>query len=1431
MSLHPKIRIALESFRKRRQTLIILRAALSSTAALLIGILLIAGIDWLVLVPDSLRYALSALLYLAILLNFWLHIRPLLSPQDERSIARQIESAKPSPHGQFLASVELGLDPSSATLDSPEFRARLQEIGAMEATRSPAHRILSFRKIRPVLFVTLASSLLLAVILIMTKGAFSTSILRSIAPTADLERISHYQITILQPSPSEGVFPEDEKITIEVSVSGPSAASPTLEVSETGHRTSYPMRLEEPGRFQAQIPLGTNPLEYKVRAGDALTRRFVLRPTARPHARSFRKNYHTPPYAGLAPKELTETHGNLQALFGTSVSVEIELNEEVCSADLVLRDGELNNRIPLSVRPGSRTLQCEIPVDRNATYHLALVSSLTGLSSLPSPQFEIRSEADLPPTVSLESPIQDVSLPLGKTIPLSCHAEDDLGLVKLAQLLQTNNGPWKEIPSQATSGKSTDLNRAWDPLIDGAKPGDVLTTKFIAVDSLGQHAESRSVRITLLRVEADPALARELALHRDLQQQLQSLQKETRDAATALNEFKAESESRSPDLLRRDQAGLNAQRALEDAVQKGAEARVTLAQALRNAPTETIEADLTALARLLNRIQLAQLETARDSFQEARDGSTPREADKKEALRTATEAAAQASAKTAIAAESFKALLSAEEAKALANNAAALAAEQKAIAQQASNPPQPPLSDSPKPPAPPEVATDPTATLPQQAQTQSPSDPQPSPLQRQQINEAAVRTFQKDLNGLADRTAAEKMARETLKPLREELQKSRTEVEKSLSTNAPQAPNPKAAESLEASLEKTRQGLESLEPKLAETAASARISLAKENEATSHQLEKLATQLQALSKRPDISLQTRDSQSALRLAAQAAATQADATLASIQTDSDGNLAADLNTAARALRAAAAQDHPSEQAAQKTTDLSLNLRPLEAAAQLDEATRLTDALAKTTPPKDPATETTERAAASAIQKRLDSIAQQFRKAALPETTQLKLEQALASDAAKEIKDRATPRKNTPTTASSPSTLNEPSEPTPSQKRDAQNLQSQASTLAQMLRETAESAQEAVDTARKSLDQSAPTPAEEFKRLAAEAALAGEKTARLATPSIPNPNGSEIAPAHLDPQALKDTQRQESRQSRQVSGAKESLLQEANQQNLMTEEGRQRARDSDAANALLRDSSKAAASLEKAADMKDPASQAAMLQEAAEQQKQLSKQLEKVADHLATLEKGTPDQVTKSRESLREAEKQAGISKALEASQKHAEELAQLANATASQAKEKLEQLLQNTADPSAQNSPPQNTKSKPGSRETNALQKALESLQNAPPSDSALPSDTANALAQAAKANQESNRNQRLEKSAQDSPGGDGSTSANGIAEEAQDGPGIDNLPTLSKSANSEWGKLPKRIAKDLMEGKRESPSGEYQTAIESYFRAIAERARSPKSQK
>ena len=50
------------------------------------------------------------------------------------------------------------------------------------------------------------------------------------------------------------------------------------------------------------------------------------------------------------------------------------------------------------------------------------------------------------------------------------------------------------------------------------------------------------------------------------------------------------------------------------------------------------------------------------------------------------------------------------------------------------------------------------------------------------------------------------------------------------------------------------------------------------------------------------------------------------------------------------------------------------------------------------------------------------------------------------------------------------------------------------------------------------------------------------------------------------------------------------------------------------------------------------------------------------------------------------------------------------------------------------------------------------------------------------------------------------------------------LPDAAINGDQNWGHLPKRIATDLMQGRRETISGEYQPAIEAYFRAIAEKA-------
>ena len=46
-------------------------------------------------------------------------------------------------------------------------------------------------------------------------------------------------------------------------------------------------------------------------------------------------------------------------------------------------------------------------------------------------------------------------------------------------------------------------------------------------------------------------------------------------------------------------------------------------------------------------------------------------------------------------------------------------------------------------------------------------------------------------------------------------------------------------------------------------------------------------------------------------------------------------------------------------------------------------------------------------------------------------------------------------------------------------------------------------------------------------------------------------------------------------------------------------------------------------------------------------------------------------------------------------------------------------------------------------------------------------------------------------------------------------------------AGAEWGRLPPQLARELMEGQRDSGGGEYRSMIDTYFKVIAEKARVP----
>ena len=55
-----------------------------------------------------------------------------------------------------------------------------------------------------------------------------------------------------------------------------------------------------------------------------------------------------------------------------------------------------------------------------------------------------------------------------------------------------------------------------------------------------------------------------------------------------------------------------------------------------------------------------------------------------------------------------------------------------------------------------------------------------------------------------------------------------------------------------------------------------------------------------------------------------------------------------------------------------------------------------------------------------------------------------------------------------------------------------------------------------------------------------------------------------------------------------------------------------------------------------------------------------------------------------------------------------------------------------------------------------------------------------------------------------------------------------DLPAMTEMSKLEWGRLPPKLAKDLMDGRREAVSGEYRNRVEAYFRAMADKSRKKK---
>jgi hypothetical protein len=495
--IDPLILQKLQAFSQRRRLLIIRQGIYAAVATLLATMMIVALIDWLFVVPDAVRWALSGAAYLAIIVVEWRScLRLLISAPGSRRLARLVEHAEPKLREDLLSAVELGEGQPGEILDSEQFRALVQSDVAARMEKLDMEQLLPAQLLRRYVFIAAGIGVACVVAFALTGFQFGTLMMRALLPMANFARVSKVQVKIVEPAPAEMRVPQGDTLPLIIELSGQRANKAVLETfTPSGGREVVPMNPLGNDRFSATIQVGRENVLYRVRAGDALTKKYQLEAVARPAVVEFQKSYTYPAYAKLASKVLTEENGDLAALEGSEVELRLHTNQKVRDAELRVEQGKKSTVVPLVVQ--GDTLVAKVPLTASGIYRVHLVGAESGFENKFSPEYEVRAEADLVPQVELELPKQDLILPSNEIVDVLGTASDDFALAQVSQFVKINEGGWKETTLPIEAGVKSRVERRWDLFEQGVKPGDLVTMKLVATDLKGNKAESRPLQVTI----------------------------------------------------------------------------------------------------------------------------------------------------------------------------------------------------------------------------------------------------------------------------------------------------------------------------------------------------------------------------------------------------------------------------------------------------------------------------------------------------------------------------------------------------------------------------------------------------------------------------------------------------------------------------------------------------------------------------------------------------------------------------------------------------------------------------------------------------------------------------------------------------------------------------------------------------------------------
>jgi hypothetical protein len=432
--LPPAVLQKLTEIRGEQRRVQLHTSAARAAAILLTAILTAMTIDWLLVLHDNHWRRALTLLALAVAAAAFgrFCVLPLFRKRSLQSIARDIDAANPSLEERFLTLTGLAQSKDATEFrGSEEMLAQVAEQTANMSGRVSASSVVSRSGLiaaRQYLGIVTGLFLLLFVVNFQqSKILFE----RFWSPNSDLT------MTRIAAKPGDIVIGKGDDVTLDFTATGKIPKVADLDIRSAKRHDVIPLE-QAPGKngsFEYALNSVNNSFDYRARAGDGETAWHHVTVTERPKISQVKMRIIPPAYSKLPVVEQDALPRQVRALEGSQLEVSFKSDQPLASMNLKFADGKM-----LAVAESPDHTYRFATLLTNTLAFTPILTNEQHLDNSQKPTAEVSVYPDMPPTVTVQTPENEITARHDDKVKINFEARDDFGIAKADLVVKVKDG-------------------------------------------------------------------------------------------------------------------------------------------------------------------------------------------------------------------------------------------------------------------------------------------------------------------------------------------------------------------------------------------------------------------------------------------------------------------------------------------------------------------------------------------------------------------------------------------------------------------------------------------------------------------------------------------------------------------------------------------------------------------------------------------------------------------------------------------------------------------------------------------------------------------------------------------------------------------------------------------------------------------------------